>query len=184
MRDEIDIEGMGGMAAVSSMSLAAQGTAPAPVPAPVAAAAGKPAEPVHHGSPHPRDHSFARALQQRLAGRGGHFHPNGTVQGWMRDQGKAERAMCPARLGEDHAIDNGVCGTAVVVPIAGRYTIKGNQVCMSDYPGKPQDGEACHHFAFVTKLVMIGDGKRTCGSGKDLVVGRVLDTFRKRLDRN
>jgi hypothetical protein len=92
--------------------------------------------------------------------------------------------MCPARLGEDHAIDNGVCGTAVVIPIAGRYTIKGNQVCMPAYPGKPQVGEACYHFAFVTKLVMIGDGKRTCGSGEDLVVGRAPDTFRKRLDRN
>jgi hypothetical protein len=31
---------------------------------------------------------------------------------------------------------------------------------------------------------MIGDGKRTYGSGKDLVVGRVLDTFRKRLDKD
>ena len=31
---------------------------------------------------------------------------------------------------------------------------------------------------------MIGDGKRTYGSGKDLVVGRVLDTFRKRSARD
>lgn len=113
-----------------------------------------------------------------------YFHPNGTVQGWKRDWSKAELAMCPTRLGEDHEIENGVCYTAVVNPIAGRYTIKGNQVCMPAYSGKPQDGEACYYFAFVTKFVMIGDGKRTYGSGKDLVVGRVLDTFRKRLDTN
>lgn len=113
-----------------------------------------------------------------------HFHPNGTVQGWKRDWSKAEMSQCPTPLGEDHEIENGVCYTAVVNPIAGRYAIRGNQVCMPAYSGKPQDGEACYYFAFVTKFVMIGDGKRTYGSGKDLVVGRVLDTFRKRSARD
>jgi hypothetical protein len=109
-----------------------------------------------------------------------YFNPNGMVQGWKRDWSKAEMSQCPTPLGEDHEIENGVCYTAAVNPIAGRYAIKGNQVCMPAYSGKPQDGEACYYFAFVTKFVMIGDGKRTYGSGKDLVVGRVLDTFRKR----
>ncbi len=73
---------------------------------------------------------------------------------------------------------------ALVDPIAGRYAIRGSQVCMPAYSGKPQDGEGCYYFAFVTTFVKIGDGKRTYGSGKDLLVGRVLDTFRKRSARD
>lgn len=113
-----------------------------------------------------------------------YFHPNGQVQGWKRDWSRAAPSACPTPLGEDWEIEKGVCWTAEVHPITGPYTIKGNQVCMPAYSGKPADGQACYYFSFVTKYVMIGDGKRTYGSGKELVVGRVLDTFRKRGGRH
>jgi hypothetical protein len=112
-----------------------------------------------------------------------YFDPNGTVQGWKRDWAKAEMAQCPTPLSEDYEVDNGVCYTATVNPIVGPYTIKGNQVCMPAYSGKAADGQACYYVAFATKFVMIGDGQRTYGSGKDIVRGRVLDTFRKRFDK-
>lgn len=109
-----------------------------------------------------------------------YFNPNGTVQGWKRDWAKAEMSFCPTPLGEDYEIEHGICYTAIVNQIVGNYTIKGNQVCMPAYSGKTADGQACYNFAFVTKYVMIGDGQRTYGSGKELVKGKILDTFRKR----
>ncbi|MBL0088963.1 MAG: hypothetical protein IPP44_20740 [Ideonella sp.] len=109
-----------------------------------------------------------------------YFDPNGTVQGWKRDWAKADMSACPTALGEDYEIENGVCYTATVNPLVGKYAFKGNQVCMPAYSGKSADGQACYYIAFATKYVMIGDGQRTYGSGKDLVKGRVLDTFRKR----
>jgi len=109
-----------------------------------------------------------------------YFDPNGNVQGWKRDWSKADKSKCPTPLGADYEIQYGECWTAAVNPIIGKYTIKGNQVCMPAYSGKPADGEACYYFAFATKYVMIGDGKRTYGSGKDIVRGRTLDAFRKK----
>jgi len=109
-----------------------------------------------------------------------HFRADGTVQGWKRDWSKAPTSQCPTPLGEDHEIDKGECYTAAVNPIVGPYAIRGNQVCMPAYSGRKEDGQACYYFAFVTRYVMIGDGKRTYGSGKELAIGRVLDTFRKR----
>ena len=109
-----------------------------------------------------------------------YFAPNGMVQGWKRDWAKAEMAQCPTPLGEDYEIDSGACYTATVNPIVGPYSIKGSQVCMPAYSGKPADGQACYYIAFATRFVMIGDGQRTYGSGKDIVRGRMLDTFRKR----
>jgi hypothetical protein len=60
-----------------------------------------------------------------------------------------------------------------------KYSIKDNQVCMPAYSGKPADGTSCYYISFVTKYVMIGDGKRTYGSGKDIVKGRSLESIRK-----
>jgi hypothetical protein len=109
-----------------------------------------------------------------------YFDPNGSVQGWKRDWAKADMTSCPTPLGEDYEIEHGICYTATVNPIIGKYSIKGNQVCMPAYSGKPADGQACYYIAFATKYVMIGDGIRTYGSGKELVKGKTLDTFRKR----
>jgi hypothetical protein len=108
-----------------------------------------------------------------------YFDPSGTVEGWKWDWDKTDMSKCPTPIGEFHEIERGDCYTATVHKISGRYTIKDNQVCMPAYSGKPADGNGCYYIAFVTKYVMIGDGKRTYGSGKDIVKGRSLESIRK-----
>lgn len=108
-----------------------------------------------------------------------YFGTDGKVEGWKRDWSKSEdMADCPTPLGDDHEVEHGVCYTATVNPIVGPYEIKDGQVCMPAYSGKAADGTACYYIGFVTKFVMIGDGKRTYGSGKDLVQGKELSVFR------
>jgi hypothetical protein len=109
-----------------------------------------------------------------------YFDPNGTVDGWKRDWSEADKSKCPSDLGDDYQIDEGKCWTAVVNPLKGPYTFKDGQVCMPAYSGKPADGTACYYIGFVTKFVMVGDGKRTYGSGKDLVEGKHLEVFLKK----
>jgi len=109
-----------------------------------------------------------------------YFGPDGKVEGWKRDWSPADPSQCPTALGDNHEIDDGKCYTAVVNPINGPYTIKDGRVCMPAYSGKPADGTGCYYIGFVTKYVMIGDGERTYGSGKDLVDGRQLEVFRKK----
>lgn len=109
-----------------------------------------------------------------------YFGKDGIVEGWKRDWAKTDMGNCPSAMGDDHEIDNGVCYTATVNPIKGPYTIKDGQVCMPAYSGKPADGTACYYIGFVTKFVMVGDGKRTYGSGKDFVEGKELGVFWKK----
>lgn len=108
-----------------------------------------------------------------------HFGKDGQVEGWKRDWAKSDdMARCPTPLGDDHEVENGVCYTATVNPLRGAYEFKDGQVCMPAYSGRPEEGTACYYIGFVTKFVMIGDGRRTYGSGKDLVDGRDLSVFR------
>lgn len=109
-----------------------------------------------------------------------YFGKDGIVEGWKRDWSEADMNKCPTKLGDNYEIDDDKCYTAVVNPIKGKYTIKDNQVCMPAYSGKVADGEACYYFGFVTRFVMIGDGQKTYGSGKDIVEGKVLDVFMKK----
>jgi len=109
-----------------------------------------------------------------------YFAPDGQVEGWKRDWSKTDDlSRCKTPLGDNHELEHGVCYTAVVNPLAGRYEFKDGRVCMPAYSGKPEDGIGCYYIGFVTKFVMIGDGKRTYGSGKDLVDGKQLEVFRK-----
>jgi hypothetical protein len=112
-----------------------------------------------------------------------YFDPNGTVDGWKRDWSEADKSKCPSELGDNYQIDEGKCWTAVVNPLKGPYTFKDGQVCMPAYSGKPADGQACYYIGFVTKFVMVGDGKRTYGSGKDLVEGKHLEVFLKKKEK-
>jgi hypothetical protein len=107
-----------------------------------------------------------------------YFGTDGIVEGWKRDWTPGDADQCPSALGDNHELDNGKCYTAVVNPIKGPYEFKNGQVCMPAYSGKAADGTGCYYIGFVTKYVMIGDGKRTYGSGKDLVNGRQLEVFR------
>lgn len=109
-----------------------------------------------------------------------YFGKDGMVEGWKRDWSPADMSKCPTKLGDDHELDGDKCFTAVVNPIKGRYEFKNGQVCMPAYSGKAADGTACYYVGFVTKFVMIGDGQRTYGSGKDLVDGRHLEVFYKK----
>lgn len=111
-----------------------------------------------------------------------YFGPDGQVDGWKRDWSKASADQCPTPLGDNHEIEDGQCWTSAVNPIKGPYTIKNGSVCMPAYSGKAADGQGCYYIAFVSKHVMIADGKRTYGSGKDLVDGKNLDVFRKKAD--
>jgi hypothetical protein len=110
-----------------------------------------------------------------------YFAPNGRVEGWKRDWAKADMSKCPTKLGDSHEIEGGECWTATVNPIVGPYEIRDNAVCMPAYSGKAADGRGCYHIGFAMKHVIIGDGKRMYGSGKDLVPGRELAAFLPRL---
>lgn len=108
-----------------------------------------------------------------------YFGTDGQVEGWKRDWTPSpDLSRCPTPLGENHELEGDKCYTAVVNPLAGRYEIRDGQVCMPAYSGQKEDGTACYYIGFVTKFVMIGDGKRTYGSGKDLVDGKHLEVFR------
>ena len=111
-----------------------------------------------------------------------YFGKDGIVEGWKRDWAKTEDlARCPTKMGDDHDLsDDGICYVATVNPIKGAYAFKDGQVCMPAYSGKPEDGTACYYIGFVTKFVMVGDGKRTYGSGKDFVGGKELGAFYKK----
>jgi hypothetical protein len=52
---------------------------------------------------------------------------------------------------------------------------------MPAYSGKAADGNVCYYFAFITKFVVIADGKKVYGGGKDLVPGKELAAFLPRL---
>lgn len=109
-----------------------------------------------------------------------YFGTDGQVDGWKRDWSKTDDlSKCPTPLGENHELSHGVCYTAVINPLVGKYEFKDGRVCMPAYSGKPEDGTGCYYIGFVTKFVMIGDGQRTYGSGKDLVEGKHLEVFRK-----
>jgi hypothetical protein len=109
-----------------------------------------------------------------------YFGTDGQVEGWKRDWSKADnQSSCPTPRGENHEISHGVCYTAVINPLVGKYEFKDGRVCMPAYSGKPEDGIGCYYIGFVTKYVMIGDGQRTYGSGKDLVDGKYLEVFRE-----
>lgn len=109
-----------------------------------------------------------------------YFGEDGMVDGWKREWDKADMSKCPTALGDNHEIEDGECWTSAVYPLKGKYTIKNGQVCMPAYSGHPEDGEACYYISFVTKFVMIGDGTKTYGSGKDFVPGKNLDVFLKK----
>ena len=110
-----------------------------------------------------------------------YFGKDGIVEGWKRDWSPSpDMSQCPTPLGDNHEISDGVCYTALVNPIRGQYEFKDGRVCMPAYSGKVADGIGCYYIGFVTKFVMVGDGERTYGSGKDLVEGRSLDAFRKK----
>lgn len=109
-----------------------------------------------------------------------YFGTDGQVEGWKRDWTKTDDlSKCPTPLGENHELSHGVCYTAVINPLVGKYEFKDGRVCMPAYSGKPEDGIGCYYIGFVTKYVMIGDGQRTYGSGKDLVDGKHLEVFRE-----
>ncbi len=108
-----------------------------------------------------------------------YFGQDGNVEGWKRDWSASEdMSACPTPLGDNHEVEHGKCYTAVVNPIVGKYEIRDGRVCMPAYSGRAEDGTGCYYIGFVTKFVMIGDGERTYGSGKDLVDGRRLEVFR------
>jgi hypothetical protein len=109
-----------------------------------------------------------------------YFNPNGTVEGWKRDWIEADKSQCPTELGEDYEVEDGQCYVAVVNPIVGPYKFDNGRVCMPAYSGKKSDGTACYYFAFATKYIIIGDGKKMYGSGKELYPGRQLDVFLRR----
>ncbi len=111
-----------------------------------------------------------------------YFSPDGNVEGWKRDWSKASSMdLCPTALGDDHEVYEGECWVAAKSPIVGSYTFKNNAVCMPAYSGKKEDGSDCYHIGFLLKYVVIGNGKRMFGSGKDLVDGKELAAFMPRL---
>lgn len=67
----------------------------------------------------------------------------------------------------------------VVSPIVGRPEIRDGRVFVPAYSSKAEDGTGRYYIGLVAKFVMIGDGTRTFGSGKDLVNGRQLEVFRQ-----
>lgn len=110
-----------------------------------------------------------------------YFGADGKVTGWKRDWAKADMKECPTALGDNYEIEHGICYTATVNPIVGPYEIKNGTVCMPAYSGKAADGRGCYYLGFMGKYVIIGDGNRMYGSGKDLVPGKELAAFQPHL---
>lgn len=111
-----------------------------------------------------------------------YFGKDGKVEGWKRDWSKAASMdQCPTKLGDNYEVSDGQCWIATVNPIVGSYTIRNNSICMPAYSGKAADGNVCYYFAFITKFVVIADGKKVYGGGKDLVLGKELAAFLPRL---
>lgn len=107
-----------------------------------------------------------------------HLGTDGNAEGWKLDWSKADAAKCPDKLGEYHEIQHGQCYTAARFEIKGKYEIKNGQVCLPSLTGKPADGQACYYVGFALNKVIVGDGKKLFGSGKDLVDGKSLAIFR------
>ena len=107
---------------------------------------------------------------------------DGNVEGWKRDWSKSpSKDQCPTKLGDNYEMSDGDCWIATVNPIVGPYTVRNNSICMPAYSGKSADGNVCYYFAFITKFVVIADGKKVYGGGKDLVPGKELAAFLPRL---
>ena len=111
-----------------------------------------------------------------------YFGKDGNVEGWKRDWSKSpSKDQCPTKLGDNYEMSDGDCWIATVNPIVGPYTVRNNSICMPAYSGKSADGNVCYYFAFITKFVVIADGKKVYGGGKDLVPGKELAAFLPRL---
>lgn len=103
---------------------------------------------------------------------------DGIAEGWKLDWSKADASKCPDKLGEYYEIEHGQCWTAAKSDFKGKYEIKNGQVCLPALTGKPADGQACYYVGFALTKVIVGDGKKMFGSGKDLVDGKSLAIFR------
>lgn len=106
-----------------------------------------------------------------------YFSPDGSANGWVIKYKPADSAACAAKKPVHFVDDDGTCLGGFEVPIAGRWEVRGDMICM---PGLFHGSrvlprkETCHYMTLVLNSVLFFTGNGDMlAKGWDLAKGDV-----------